>query len=90
MASVYDLWFKWAYPRREDAEIHIGIYSTEAAAKAAVAELVEKRGFREHPSGFDIRKIELDRTGWQDGFVTEYGPPPKDATAEASDLPARG
>jgi hypothetical protein len=28
-------------------------------------------------------------TGWQDGFVTNIGPPPKDAAGEAFDLPAR-
>lgn len=87
MTSVYDLWFTREYLDREDTELHIGIYATEAAAQAAIAMLKEKPGFREHPSGFQIHETELGRTGWQHGFVTELGPPPKDAKGEAFDLP---
>jgi homoserine kinase type II len=88
MASVYDLWFTREYPDREDTELHIGIYGTEAAAAQAIEVLRDKPGFRDHPSGFEIHETELDRTGWRYGFVTEFGPPPKDAKSEAFDLPA--
>jgi len=90
MAMVYNLWFTREYPDREDTELHIGIYSTEAAAKAAIAMLIDKPGFRDHPAGFEAHETRLDMTGWQSGFVTEFGPPPKDAAGEAFDLPAFG
>ena len=32
MTVVYDLWFEREYPDREDTELHIGIYATEAEA----------------------------------------------------------
>lgn len=88
MAKVYDLWFTREHSDREDTELHIGIYATEAAARAATEILRGKPGFREHPAGFEIHETELDQTGWRDGFVTEFGPPPKDAKGEAFDLPA--
>lgn len=88
MTTVYDLWFTREYHDREDTELHIGIYGTEAAAKAAIEMLKDKPGFKEHPSGFELHETELDRTGWQYGFVTKFGPPPKDAESEAFDLPA--
>jgi homoserine kinase type II len=88
MTKVYDLWFTREYENREDTKLHIGIYASETDAKAAVEVLKDKPGFREHPSGFEIHEAELGRTGWEEGFVTKFGPPPKDAGGEAFDLPA--
>lgn len=88
MDTVYNLQFTREYDDREDTELHIGIYASEADALAVVAALKEKPGFRDYPEGFDIQPARLGMTGWQDGFVTTIGPPPKDAAGEAFDLPA--
>lgn len=88
MSAVYDLWFTREYDDREDTELHIGIYATRADAEAAINALKGKPGFREYPEGFEVHEIELGCTGWQHGFTTTIGPPPKDAAGEAFDLPA--
>jgi homoserine kinase type II len=88
MDTVFDLWFTREYDHREDTELHIGIYASEPEALAAIAALREKPGFSDYPDGFDVIPTKLGATGWQDGFVTSIGPPPKDAAGEAFDLPA--
>lgn len=88
MTIVYDLWFIREYEHREDTELRIGIYATHDDADTAVEALKGKPGFRDFPAGFDIREVELGQTGWQYGFITKFGYPPKDADGEAFDLPA--
>ncbi len=88
MDTVYDLWFTREYDDREDTELRIGIYASEADAWGTVEQLRNKPGFREYPDGFEVHPVQLGMTGWQEGFVTEFGPPPKDALGEAFDLPA--
>ena len=87
MAKVYDLWFMREYAEREATQLHIGIYSTEAAARAAVEALTDKPGFRDFPEGFEIHQTPLDETEWREGYLTKYGPPPKDVSGVAFDLP---
>ena len=48
----------------------IGVFSSEATAKAAIAELLTKPGFSAHPDGFHIDRYEVDVIEWADGFVT--------------------
>ena len=88
MDTVYNLWFIREYEHREDTELHIGVHASEADALAAVETLKIEPGFRDYPEGFDVVPTKLGVTGWQRGFVTEIGPPPKDAEGEAFDLPA--
>ena len=64
------------------------MYETEAAALAVVERLKAKTGFRDFPDGFQVLPIKLGLTGWAEGFIKKYGPPPKDANGEAFDLPA--
>jgi homoserine kinase type II len=49
---VYDLWYEREYPDREDTELHIGIYATEADAEEAIKRSRDKIGFRDFPEGF--------------------------------------
>lgn len=88
MTIVHDLWFVREYEHREDSELRIGTYATVEEAEAAIARLCGKPGFVDYPEGFQIEEITLGRTGWTEGFVTEFGPPPKDAASEAFDLPS--
>jgi len=88
MTVVYDLWFTREYEDREDTELHIGIYASRTTAEAAIETLKGKPGFLDYPEGFEPHEVKLGHTGWQYGFVTNIGAPPKDAAGEAFDLPA--
>jgi hypothetical protein len=60
-------------PGEEDDKI-IGIYSTEAQAKAAEARAKLLPGFAQAPDGFHIDAYELDEDNWVEGYTT-YVPP---------------
>lgn len=47
----------------------IGIYASEAAAKAAVDRLKDQPGFRDYPEGFHIGPYPLGRDHWTEGFM---------------------
>lgn len=85
MVVVYDLWFERKYLDREDTELHIGIYATEADAVKAIGRLRDQPGFRDFPEGFNIYPVTLGVTGWQEGFVTENVPAKE---LDATDRPA--
>ena len=85
---VYNLEFTREYDDRRDTELSIGVYESREEAEMAVEMLRAKEGFRDYPEGFQIHEWKVGLTGWMDGFVTTYGPPPKDAASEAFDLPA--
>ncbi len=46
-----------------------GVYSTEAKAREAIAEVKDQPGFRDHPDGFHIYDQTLDATSWREGFI---------------------
>ena len=48
-----------------------GVYSTEASAQYAIAELLKSPGFSEHPDGFEISAYGLDETRWREGFLVK-------------------
>ncbi|MBK1840486.1 hypothetical protein JHL17_24085 [Azospirillum sp. YIM B02556] len=75
------------YEDREDTELHIGIYSTQEAAMAAIERLRDKAGFQDWPECFKIHPTRLDEDGWAEGFFTTRLPVNNEA-AEAFDLPA--
>ena len=55
----------------EDEDIKlIGVYSTEDQARAAIARLSNKPGFRDHTDGFHITEQELDKDEWTEGFTS--------------------
>ncbi|MFD0893728.1 DUF4279 domain-containing protein [Luteolibacter ambystomatis] len=47
----------------------LGIYSSEELAVAARDSLLKQPGFSDHPEGFCISKVVLDRVEWSEGFV---------------------
>jgi hypothetical protein len=85
MTVVYDLWYEREYPDREDTELHIGIYETEAEATEAIYRLRGQTGFCDFPEGFNIYPVTLGVTGWQEGFVTVSVPAKE---KDAADRPA--
>jgi len=77
MDYVYELWhFKIGAEDEPDTEDpaqaakDIGIYTTEAKAKAAILRLKDHVRFRDWPDGFRIFRAPLDRDGWADGFIS--------------------
>ncbi len=79
---VFELWhFKigqddeWDLDDEAQGAKNIGIYSSEENAKAAIARLRDKPGFRNWPHGFRILERELDRDHWEEGFINPYDDP---------------
>ena len=46
----------------------IGVYSSEAAANAAIGRLKIQPGFRDYPDDFIISAYPIDKDHWQEGF----------------------
>ncbi len=71
---VYELWhYKIAggeEPDEDKCPKDIGIYSTEARAKAAIERVKDKPGFRDWPGGFRIFRAILDKDYWTEGFIS--------------------
>jgi hypothetical protein len=47
----------------------IGIHADEASALASIRLLRDVEGFRDHPDGFHLFPIEVDRIYWSEGFT---------------------
>ena len=70
--KVYLLWFVKEMPKGvEDIELLVGVYSSEADAKAAVGRVKDKRGFVEFQKGFQIHPYQLNRDSWTEGFIVD-------------------
>ena len=65
MQKVFILWH---VDGAEDEKL-IGVYRTEADAKAAIERIRSKPGFATFPEGFQVCPYELGRDHWTDGFV---------------------
>ncbi len=50
----------------------IGVFTTQEAAEAALAQVRDQAGFKECPEGFEIAEWQLNRVGWLEGYVTIY------------------
>jgi len=81
MKSVFVLQHLHVLPCGEEDVKLIGVYSSKAAAIAAVARLKEQPGFRDLPNivslgdednqGFYIDEYEMDMDNWVEGYVTQ-------------------
>jgi hypothetical protein len=54
-------------PDTENVKL-IGVYSSEAAARAAIDRVRTQPGFRDYPNGFSIDDYEVDGDNWTEGF----------------------
>ena len=81
MTTVYVLQHCHVMPNGDDDSKLIGIYSSRAAAEAAVLRLRGQPGFRERPrivnaevdqdaNGFYIDEYRMDEDHWREGYVT--------------------
>jgi len=70
METVYVLQHVHVLGENDEDVKMIGVYRTEAAAKAVIDRLGEQPGFRDHPEGWSISAMRLDQDHWPEGFVT--------------------
>jgi hypothetical protein len=68
MQQVFLLWYAREIGQSK-RELLIGVYGTEAEAKAAIERARNKQGFVDHPDGFEICPYALNRDHWTEGFV---------------------
>ena len=69
--KVYLLWFVQERKEEGDTELLIGVYETEADARAAIGRVKNKPGFLDFPEGFQIHPHELGEDDWTEGFVRD-------------------
>jgi hypothetical protein len=48
----------------------IGVYASDADARAAIARLRDKEGFRLFPEGFHVDPYEIGKDHWTEGYIT--------------------
>jgi hypothetical protein len=65
-AAAYLLWYR--RKGLDEADIFIGVYSSEEQATEAIERLRNKKGFVDFPQGFEVYSYKLDRDNWEDGF----------------------
>jgi hypothetical protein len=70
MTSVWILQHVHAFDDGHQDVKMIGVFTTEELAQKAIERVKRQPGFRDLPQGFDISELELDRIGWQEGYIT--------------------
>jgi hypothetical protein len=73
MDTVHLLWYTREWAEREDTELLIGVYGTDADARDAVRRLKSQPGFAEYPEGFLVVPYEVDKDHWTEGFARVRG-----------------
>ncbi len=53
----------------EDVKL-LGIFSSERKAEEEIKHYKRLEGFKKHPEGFSIDKYILNKTEWEEGFIT--------------------
>jgi hypothetical protein len=66
---VYLLWFVPEHQEDGDTELLIGVYDSEAAAKAAIGRVKGQPGFVDFPEGFQIHARVIGQDSWTKGLV---------------------
>ena len=75
---LFELTHARADDEHRDHEKRVGIYSTRENAEAAREGVSGKPGFRDWLKGFEIFEVEVDRDGWEEGFISwDEAAPPK-------------
>jgi hypothetical protein len=67
-AAAYLLWFRREELDPGEADILIGVYSSEEKAKGAIERLRGKAGFVDFPEGFEIAPYTIDHDYWEEGY----------------------
>ena len=70
--TVYLLWFEKEMPEGvDDIELLIGVYSSDAEARAAIERVKDQPGFVQFHEGFRIYPYRLDQDSWTEGFILD-------------------
>jgi hypothetical protein len=69
--TVHLLWYVRRQEGRDDTELLIGVYDSEAAATEAIGRLKSRPGFIEFPEGFKIYPRTIGQDSWTDGFILD-------------------
>jgi hypothetical protein len=69
MEVVFTLDHVYSLSDGRDEIKRIGIYTSFDKAGAAIKRLRTQAGFIDHPDGFLINEVKLDRDGWTEGFI---------------------
>lgn len=83
MPSVFQLTHTREQPCGCDDVKNLGTYSGQELGVKACARAMKLPGFRDHPDGFHLEKVELDRDEWTEGFVSVPAPSGDDEIAKA-------
>ncbi|GGG98203.1 hypothetical protein [Silvibacterium dinghuense] len=70
---VFLLWYVRLWDEGEDTELLVGVYSSEANARAAIERLKGQPGFRQYVQGFQVHPYSLDRDSWTEGYARMDG-----------------
>ncbi|MCB9742634.1 MAG: hypothetical protein H6740_08545 [Alphaproteobacteria bacterium] len=70
---VYVLVHERALPQGgEDTKI-VGVFSSKELGEDAMTLAKAREGFRDHPDGFHLDLMVVDKTYWEEGFITVPG-----------------
>lgn len=69
--NVFLLYHTATYSETEEDVKLIGVFSSQALAERAMEEKKNERGFRDHPHGFLVDELTVDRLQWSEGFGGE-------------------
>lgn len=71
MSTVFLMWHVHEmHDTGDDETKFIGVYSTQASAERAAAQLRAQPGFSDYPDAFEIHEYTVDESDWREGFVT--------------------
>ncbi len=70
MPSVWLLAHEYDLGGRDEVKF-LGVYASRADGEAAIEQLRDQPGFRDHPDGFSLDEQKIGLVGWPEGFVTE-------------------
>jgi hypothetical protein len=67
--TVFLLWHEHETVTESDLKL-IGVYQSYDEARAALARVSDKSGFRNTPDGFQISEYEVGKDHWTEGYIS--------------------
>ncbi len=70
MKFVYVLYHTYVLPDGEEEQKQLGVYSTHQKAEDVIEKYKLLPGFKDSPEGFLIDKTEVDKSEWEEGYIS--------------------